>query len=83
MKSPTDEEIIETVLNDETNDPEPDDSIAIPQVSLKETFQNFVIIQNYLVRHDQNIPEMAHTLHKIKDHMHFGEEKTINFGCIF
>ena len=43
-ESPTDEEIIETVLNDETNDPEPDDIIAIPQVSSKETFQVFVII---------------------------------------
>ncbi|KAL8157852.1 hypothetical protein AgCh_002534 [Apium graveolens] len=31
MDSPTDEEIIETVLNYVANDPKPDDSITIPQ----------------------------------------------------
>lgn len=75
MESPTDEEIIEAVLNDEANDPEPDDSITIPQVSSREVFQAIVTIQNYLLQHDQNIPEVVHALHKIKDQMHFGEER--------
>ncbi|XP_074327476.1 uncharacterized protein LOC141665387 [Apium graveolens] len=49
MDSPTDEEIIEAVLNDEANDPEPDDSITIPQVSSREAFQAIVTIKNYLL----------------------------------
>ena len=75
MDSPTDEEIIEAVLNDEANDPEPDDSITIPQVSSREAFQAIVTIKNYLLQHDQNIPEVVHALHKIKDQMHFGGGK--------
>ena len=75
MESPTDEEIIEAVLNDETNDLEPDDNITIPRVSLREAFHAIVTMQNYLAQHDQNIPEVVHTLHKIKNHMHFGEER--------
>ncbi|XP_074375143.1 CENP-B homolog protein 2-like [Apium graveolens] len=39
MDSPTDEEIIEAVLNDEANDPEPDDSITIPQVLAEATIK--------------------------------------------
>ncbi|KAL8102927.1 hypothetical protein AgCh_027454 [Apium graveolens] len=75
MDSPTDEEIIEAVLNDEANDLELDDSITIPQVSSREVFQAIVTIKNYLLQHDQNIPEVVHALHKIKDQMHFGEER--------
>ncbi|XP_074377758.1 uncharacterized protein LOC141719280 [Apium graveolens] len=75
MDSPTDEEIIEAVLNDEANDPESDDSITIPQVSSREAFQAIVTIKNYLLQHDQNIPEVVHALHKIKDQMHFGGGK--------
>ncbi len=40
MESLTDEEIIEVVLNDEANDPEPDNSITIPRV-LKRSFLIF------------------------------------------
>ncbi|XP_026399682.1 uncharacterized protein LOC113295565 [Papaver somniferum] len=41
MESPTDEEIIESVMNNE-NDPEPDDSSVVPNVSSKDAFQAMV-----------------------------------------
>ncbi|XP_074364561.1 uncharacterized protein LOC141705551 [Apium graveolens] len=75
MDSSKDEEIIEAVLDDEANDPEPDDSITIPQVSSREVFQAIVTIKNYMLQHDQNIPEVVLALHKIKDQMNFGGGK--------
>ncbi|XP_074374053.1 uncharacterized protein LOC141714433 [Apium graveolens] len=49
MESPTDEEIIESVMStDEGTDPEPDDSNVIPSVSSKEAFQALTTLNNYL-----------------------------------
>ncbi|XP_074328015.1 uncharacterized protein LOC141665927 [Apium graveolens] len=57
MESPTDEEIIESVMStDEGTDPEPDDSNVIPSVSSKEAFQTLTTLNNYLLQHEQNIP---------------------------
>ncbi|KAL6517537.1 hypothetical protein OROMI_033238 [Orobanche minor] len=46
MELPTDDEIIESVLNDE-NDPEPDDSSVTPNVSSKEAYQAVITLRNY------------------------------------
>ncbi|XP_026417251.1 uncharacterized protein LOC113312729 [Papaver somniferum] len=70
VESPTNEEIIESVMNDE-NDLEPDDSSAIPNVSSKDSFQAMVTLKIYLLQHEQNIPELVQVLHKIKDAVHF------------
>ena len=56
MESPTDEEIIESVMNtNEETDPEPDDNNVIPSVSSKESFQAINTLNNYLLQHEQNI----------------------------
>ncbi|KAL8096590.1 hypothetical protein AgCh_037524 [Apium graveolens] len=73
MKSPTDEEIIESVMStDEGTDPEPDDSNVIPSVSSKEAFQALNTLNNYLLQHEQNIPGVIFALHKVKDEINFG-----------
>ncbi|XP_022883473.1 CENP-B homolog protein 2-like [Olea europaea var. sylvestris] len=73
MESPTDEEIIQLVMNsnDDENDPEPDDSSVVPNVSSKEAFQAIVTLSNYLLQHEQNISEVVYALQKIKDGVHF------------
>ncbi|KAL6557420.1 hypothetical protein OROMI_017770 [Orobanche minor] len=53
MELPTDDEIIESVLNDE-NDPEPDDSSVTPNVSSKEAYQAVIALRNYFLQHEQN-----------------------------
>lgn len=74
MESPIDEEIIQSVMNnnDDENDPESDDSSVVPNVSSKEAFQAIVILSNYLLQHEQNIPEVVYILQKVKDVVHFG-----------
>ncbi|XP_022843299.1 ARS-binding protein 1-like [Olea europaea var. sylvestris] len=74
MKSPTDEEIIQSVMNsnDDENDPEPDDSSVVPNVSSKEAFQAIVTLNKYLLQHEQNIPKVVYALQKVKDVVHFG-----------
>ncbi|XP_074359320.1 CENP-B homolog protein 2-like [Apium graveolens] len=73
MESPTDEEIIESVMStDEGTDPEPDDSNVIPSVSSKEAFQALTTLNNYLLQHEQNIPGVIFALHKVKDEINFG-----------
>ncbi|XP_022895244.1 CENP-B homolog protein 2-like [Olea europaea var. sylvestris] len=69
MESPTDGEIIQSVINsnDDENDPEPDDSRVVPNVSLKEAFQAKVTLSSYLLQHEQNIPEVVYALQKVKD----------------
>ncbi|XP_022856380.1 uncharacterized protein LOC111377501 [Olea europaea var. sylvestris] len=64
MESPTDEEIIRSVMNnnDDENDPEPDDSSVVPIVTLS----------NYLLQYEQNISEVVYALQKVKDVVHFG-----------
>lgn len=71
MESLTDEEIIESIMNNE-NDPEPDDTSVVPNVSSKDAFQAMVTFRNYFLQHEQNIPEIVQALHKIKDTVHFG-----------
>ncbi|KAL8510545.1 hypothetical protein ACS0TY_017388 [Phlomoides rotata] len=74
MESPTYEEIIESVMNnnDDENDPEPDGSHVIPIVSSKEAFQTIVTLNNYLLQHKQNIPEVVNVLQKVKAEVCFG-----------
>ncbi|KAL8094554.1 hypothetical protein AgCh_036181 [Apium graveolens] len=73
MESPTDEEIIESVMStDEGTDPEPDDSNVIPSVSSKEAFQALTTLNNYLLQHEQNIPGVIFALNKVKDEINFG-----------
>ncbi|XP_022888936.1 CENP-B homolog protein 2-like [Olea europaea var. sylvestris] len=74
MKSPTDEEIIQSVMNsnDDENDHEPNDSSVVPNVSSKEAFQAIVTLSNYLLQHEQNIPEVVYALQKVKDRIHYG-----------
>lgn len=74
MESPTDEEIIQSVMNsnDDKNDPEPDDISVVPNVSSKEAFQAIVTLSNYLLQHEQNISEVVYALQKVKDGVHFG-----------
>ncbi|XP_022851306.1 CENP-B homolog protein 2-like, partial [Olea europaea var. sylvestris] len=69
MESPTDEKIIQSVMNsnDDENDPELDDSSVVPNVSSKEAFQPIVTLNNYLLQHEQNIPEVVYALQKVKD----------------
>jgi len=74
MELPTDEEIIDSVLNDE-NDPELDDSGVTPNVSSKEAFQAVITLRNYLLQQEQNIPEVVFALEKVADVMHFGGRK--------
>ncbi|XP_022858482.1 CENP-B homolog protein 2-like [Olea europaea var. sylvestris] len=64
MESPRDEEIIQLVMNsnDDENDPEPDDSSVVPNVSSKESFQAIVTLSNYLLKHEQNITEVVYAL---------------------
>lgn len=54
------------VLNDE-NDHERDDSIAIPIVSSKDIFQDEVVtVKYYLLQHEQNIPKIVHYIYIIE-----------------
>ncbi|XP_055831028.1 uncharacterized protein LOC129900090 [Solanum dulcamara] len=51
MESPTEEEIIQSIMNnDDENDLEQDDSRIIPHVSPKEAFQAMTTLSNYLVK---------------------------------
>ncbi|KAL6559556.1 hypothetical protein OROGR_004673 [Orobanche gracilis] len=53
MESPTDEEIIKSVLNNDDDENDDDDSDVIPIVSSKEAFQALVTLNNYLLQHEQ------------------------------
>ena len=65
MESLTDEEIIQSVMNtsnDDENDPDPDDSSVLPNVSSKEAFQVITTLNNYLLQHEKNIPDVVYAL---------------------
>ncbi|XP_022852907.1 CENP-B homolog protein 2-like [Olea europaea var. sylvestris] len=74
MELSIDEEIIQSVMNsnDDENDHEPDDGSVVPNVLSKEAFQSIVTLSNYLLQHEQNIPEVVYALQKVKDEIHFG-----------
>ncbi|XP_071724356.1 uncharacterized protein [Rutidosis leptorrhynchoides] len=74
MELPTDDEIIESVLNDE-NDPEPDDSSVTQNVSSKEAYQAVITLRNYFLQHEQNNLQVLLALGKIKNEMNFGGKK--------
>ncbi len=78
MESPTEEEIIQSVLNnDDNNDLEQDDSSIVPTVSAKEAFQAITTLSNYLVQQEQNMSEVVFAFQKVKDQItfSFGEKK--------
>ncbi|XP_022851530.1 CENP-B homolog protein 2-like [Olea europaea var. sylvestris] len=82
------EEIIQSVMNsnDDENNPEPDDSSVVPNVSSKEAFQAVVTLSNYLLQHEQNIPEVVYALQKVKDVVHFdlgGKKKQSTIDAYF
>ncbi|XP_055824313.1 uncharacterized protein LOC129892789 [Solanum dulcamara] len=73
MESPTKEEIIQSVMNNnDENDPEQDDSSIVSHVLSKETFQAMTTLSNYLVQHEQNILQIVFALLKVKDEINFG-----------
>ncbi|XP_055806877.1 uncharacterized protein LOC129875611 [Solanum dulcamara] len=72
MESLTEEEIIQSVMNnDNENDPEQDDSSIVSHVSSKEAFQAMTTLSNYLVQHEKNILKIVFALQKVKDEINF------------
>ncbi|MBA0816255.1 hypothetical protein Gohar_000941 [Gossypium harknessii] len=67
MESPTDEEIIQGVMDvlaDEEQDP--DNSSVLSHVSPKEVFLAVDTLKNYLIQHKKNIPHLVYALLKVK-----------------
>ena len=71
MESPTDEEIIQGVMNTPTDDHDPNNSSVLPSVSSKEVFQAVVTLNNFLLQNEKNIPNMVYDLQNIKDRIAF------------
>ena len=74
MESPTDEEIIQSVMNtsnDDKNDLDPDDSSVLPNVSSKVAFQAITTLNNYLLQHEKNILNVVYALQKVKNELEF------------
>ncbi|MBA0656619.1 hypothetical protein Goklo_008959 [Gossypium klotzschianum] len=72
MELPTNEEIIQRVMNVSADDKQdPDDNSALPHVSPKEVFLAVYILKNYLIRHEKNIPDMVYAILKVKDEIIF------------
>ncbi|MFQ6637547.1 hypothetical protein Gotur_014273, partial [Gossypium turneri] len=67
MELPTDEEIIQRVMDVSADDKQdPDDSSVLPHVSPKEVFLAVDNLKNYLIRHEKNIPDMVYAILKVK-----------------
>ncbi|MBA0874232.1 hypothetical protein Goshw_013805 [Gossypium schwendimanii] len=67
MESPTDEEIIQGVMDvlaDEEQDL--DNSSVLSHVSPKEVFLAVDTLKNYLIKHKKNIPHLVYALLKVK-----------------
>ncbi|TYG61728.1 hypothetical protein ES288_D07G172100v1 [Gossypium darwinii] len=68
MELPTDEEIIQGVMDVPIDDEQdPDDNIVLPHVSPKEAFLIVDILKNYLTQHEKNIPDLVYALLKVED----------------
>ena len=89
MESAIDEEIIQSVMNtsnDDENNPDPDDSSVLPNVSSKKAFQAITILNNYLLQHEKNIPDVVYALQKVKDGLEFvlgAKKKQITLDAYF
>ncbi|KAK5838397.1 hypothetical protein PVK06_007126 [Gossypium arboreum] len=67
MESPTNEEIIQGMMDVPTDDEQdPDDSSVLPHVSPKEPFLAMDTLKNYLIQHEKNIPNLVYALLKVK-----------------
>ncbi|KAK8270557.1 hypothetical protein V6Z11_D11G203700 [Gossypium hirsutum] len=72
MESPTDEEIIQGVMDVPADDEQySDDSNVLSHVSPKETFLAVDTLKNYLIQHEKNIPDLVYALLKVKDEIVF------------
>ncbi|MBA0869222.1 hypothetical protein Goshw_024964, partial [Gossypium schwendimanii] len=72
MESPTDEEIIQGVMDVTIDDEQDrDDSSVLPHVSPKEAFLAVDTLKNYLIQHEKNILDLVYTLLKVKDEIAF------------
>ncbi|MFQ6634156.1 hypothetical protein Gotur_010404 [Gossypium turneri] len=72
MESPTDEEIIQGVMDVLADDEQySDDSNVLSRVSPKETFLVVDILKNYLIQYEKNIPDLVYALLKVKDEIVF------------
>ncbi|MBA0820613.1 hypothetical protein Gohar_028028 [Gossypium harknessii] len=68
MELPTNEEIIQGVMDVPTDDEQdPDDNIVLPHVSPKEAFLTVDILKNYLIQHEKNIPDLVYAILKVED----------------
>ncbi|KAK8299899.1 hypothetical protein V6Z11_D05G348500 [Gossypium hirsutum] len=72
MDSPTDEEIIQGVIDVPADDEQdPDDSSVLPHVSPKEAFLALDALKNYLIQHEKNILDLVYDILKVKDEIVF------------
>ncbi|PPD99390.1 hypothetical protein GOBAR_DD03592 [Gossypium barbadense] len=72
MESPTDEEIIQGVIDVSADDKQdPDDSSVSSHVSPKKAFLVVDTLKNYLIQHKKNIPDLVYALLKVKDEIVF------------
>ncbi|KAG4159173.1 hypothetical protein ERO13_D02G160050v2, partial [Gossypium hirsutum] len=72
MESPTNEEIIQGVMDVSTDDEQDlDYSSLLPHVSPKEAFLAVDTLKNYLIQHENNIPYLVYALLKVKDEIEF------------
>ncbi|MBA0676439.1 hypothetical protein Goari_017915 [Gossypium aridum] len=72
MESPTNEEIIQGVMDVSVDDEQdPDDSSILPNVSPKEAFVVVDTLTNYLIQHEKNIPDLVYALLKVKTEIVF------------
>ncbi|MBA0550426.1 hypothetical protein Golob_021375 [Gossypium lobatum] len=70
--SPTNEEIIQGVMDVSVDDEQdPDDSSILPNVSPKEAFVVVDNLKNYLIQHEKNIPDLVYALLKVKTEIVF------------
>ncbi|XP_016673208.2 uncharacterized protein [Gossypium hirsutum] len=68
MESPTDEEIIQGVMDVPIDDEQdPNDSSDLPDISPKEAFLAVDTFKSYLIQHEKNIPNLVYALLKVKD----------------
>ncbi|XP_012435306.1 uncharacterized protein LOC105761917 [Gossypium raimondii] len=68
MESPTDEEIIQGVMDVPVDDEQdPNDSSVLPDISPKEAFLAMGTFKSYLIQHEKNIPNLVYALLKVKD----------------
>ncbi|MFQ6660907.1 hypothetical protein Gotur_029245, partial [Gossypium turneri] len=67
MESPTDEEIIQGVMDAPVDDEQdPNDSSVLPDISPKEAFLAVDTFKSYLIQHEKNIPNLVYALLKVK-----------------